>query len=155
MSESDTVAVVLTITKKDYAAAVRGMMNPTTARLLKMLLCVSLAVLVYFAYESARTWTVSNFVRLLWGFGVALPAAYFIFFLPLVAASEFVRKNPDQLGPTNQKVTPSGVFKRECTWPSYFGLECLPASARNAGSLSLICAIKLRHHRAEAMLQQS
>lgn len=52
----------------------------------------------------------SNFKGLLWGLGVSLSTAYFLFFLPVVAAGDFVRKNPEQLGPTNQTISPSGVF---------------------------------------------
>jgi hypothetical protein len=49
MAESDTVSVVVTISKEDYAAAVRGMMAPRSSLLFRILFWVSLAVMGYFA----------------------------------------------------------------------------------------------------------
>lgn len=110
MPESDTITVVVTITRKDYAAAVRGIMKPWTARLLNALFVVSLAALAYFTYEAAGAGAINDFSGLLCAVGIALGAGYFRFGMPVVAARDFVSKNPDLLSPTTQTIGPSGVF---------------------------------------------
>jgi YcxB-like protein len=109
VAESDTVSVVVTIIKKDYAAAVRGMMRPRTALLWNVLFGVSLAVLTYFAYEAIRIGATNDISGLLWAAGIVLFVGFFRFATPLVAARDFVRKNPNALGPVTQTVSSSGV----------------------------------------------
>jgi hypothetical protein len=109
VSESDTITVVVTITEKDYAAAVRGMMAPRTLRLGNILFWSSLAVLAYLAYEAARIEAISRTSTMLGSLGIVLFAWFFRFGAPLLAARNFVRKNPDALGPGTQTVGPSGV----------------------------------------------
>ncbi len=110
MPENDTVSVVITITKKDYAAAVRGMMAPRTSRLGSLLFWVSLAVLAYFAYEATRTGAIHYISTLLGTLAIVLLAWFLRFGAPLLAARNFVQKNPSVLGPTNQTIGPTGVF---------------------------------------------
>ena len=110
MSDTDTITIVITITKRDYAAAVHGMMNPWTWRLLNALFVVSLAAVAYSTYEAASAGAINDFSGLLCAAGIALGAGYFRFGMPLVAARDFVRKNADLLGPSSQTIGPSGVF---------------------------------------------
>lgn len=125
MAESDTVSVVVTISKEDYAAAVRGMMAPRSSLVFRILFWISLAVLGYFAYEAIRNGAINDLSGLLVAVGIVLLVGYFRFGMPLVAARDFVRKNPDQLGPTNLTVGPSGVFtentrgKATLMWNAY------------------------------------
>ena len=110
MPENDTVSVVVTISKEDYAAAVRGMMAPSSSLLFRILFWISLAVLGYFAYEAIRNGAINDLSGLLVAVGIVLFVGYFRFGMPFVAARDFVRKNPDILGPSNQTIGPKGVF---------------------------------------------
>ncbi len=47
---------------------------------------------------------------LLWAVGLVLFVGFLRFGAPLLAARNFVRKNPSVLGPTNQTIGPTGVF---------------------------------------------
>lgn len=109
MPDNDTVTVVMTITKKDYAEATRAMMARHTSRLWNILFWVSLAVLAYFAYEAMRSRAISDVSTLLWLPGLLVFAGLLKFAAPILAARSFVRKNPTVLGPITQTVGPTGV----------------------------------------------
>jgi len=109
VAEGDTITVVVTITKKDYAEAMRAMMAQRTSRLWNIFFWVSVAVLAYFAYKAIRIGAMND-TSILWSVaGLALLVVFFRFCAPLVGARNFVRKNPDALGPITQTVGPSGV----------------------------------------------
>jgi len=85
------------------------MTRPRTSLSWNVLFGVGLAVLAYFAYEAIRIGATNDISGLLWAVGIVLFVGFFRFATPVVAARDFVRRNPNALGPMTQTVSSSGV----------------------------------------------
>jgi len=107
MSESDNLTVIVTLTRNDYASALRALAEAKTIG--RILFWISLVVLGYFLY----TW-LHFFERPLWSAGggaagLVLLLLFLKYVVPILSARSFVKKNPDKLGPAKHSVGPDGT----------------------------------------------
>src|SRR5215472_19086959 len=98
MGESEIVAVTVTLTREDYAAALRVLNEPSSWPK-QMLFWLSVVILGYFCYKWLRLPDHSPLVGILGLVGLAI----------FLSARTSVKKNPDKLGPAKHSVGPDGT----------------------------------------------
>src|SRR5579859_1201769 len=103
------MVVTVTLTRRDYATALKAFASPKASLAKRILSLISIALLAYALYSMNAT--SGN-----WLYGlafvvpfVALVAVFFQYAVPAWVARSFVKKNPDKLGPIRHEIGPDGT----------------------------------------------
>lgn len=131
MTESEIVTVIVTLTRDDYAAALRALAQ-SRSRPQRILFWVSMAILGYFCYVWLRLPD-----RSVWGgiLGLAVLAIFVLFVTygaPFLSARSFVKKNADKLGPATHSIGPDGTSNEsshgesKTKWTAYVRIRETP-----------------------------
>jgi len=108
MGESEIVAVTVTLTREDYAAALRVLNEPSSWPK-RMLFWLSVVTLGYFCYKWLRLPDHSPLVGILGLVGLAIFVLFVNYGATFLSARTSVKKNPDKLGPAKHSVGPDGT----------------------------------------------
>lgn len=106
MADSDHVTVVVTLTQRDYAAAVKALAGGSARR---VLVWFSVLVLGWMGYSVLRTRDKPILNEVLLALALVLFLVLFVYLLPSLSARSFVKKNRDKLGPAKHSIGPEGT----------------------------------------------
>jgi hypothetical protein len=131
MAESEIVAVTVTLTREDYAAALRVLNEPSSWPK-RILFWISLITLGYFFYTWLRLPDRSPLGGILGLVGLAILVLFVKYGAPFFSARTFVKKNPDKLGPAKHSVGPDGTSNEsrhgegKAKWTAYLRVRETP-----------------------------
>jgi len=130
VAETEIVSVIVTLTRDDYAAALRALAQSGPRQ--RTLFWASMVILGYFCYTWLRLPG-----RSFWGgsMGLAFLSLFILFMtygVPFFAARSFVTKNPDKLGPAKHLIGPDGTSNEsshgesKAKWTAYSRIKETP-----------------------------
>jgi hypothetical protein len=112
MLDSEQVTITVRLTQKDYATALRELAKHRTGWAKRVLFWISVAFLgcmVYFVLRDSETPFLNGVMAVV---GVAMFLLFVLsakLFGPWLGGRQFVKKNPDKLGPSKVSVNADGV----------------------------------------------
>ena len=109
MPDSENVTLVVTLTQKDYAAALRAFAKHGTGWVSRVIFWASIAFLGWMLYSLLRNSETPLLSGALVVGSVTFFALAFYYVLPAFSARLFVKKNPGKLGPIRVSIGPDGL----------------------------------------------
>jgi hypothetical protein len=135
MAESEIVTVIVTLTRDEYAAALRALAQ-SRSRPQRILFWVSVAILGYFCYSWLRLPDRSVWGGILGLAGLAIFVLLVTYGVPFLSARSFVKKNADKLGPATHSIGPDGTSNEsshgesKAKWIAYLRIRETPKVRR-------------------------
>ena len=109
MTESQNLAVTVSLTQHDYRKALVAMANQKRGLASRILFWISLAFLAYMLYSIISTSDDWAYRVAFVAISVAILVALIKYGVPYWAARSFIKKNPDKLGPNRHEIGPEGT----------------------------------------------
>lgn len=109
MPDNEHLTVIVTLTQKDYAVALRALAKSRSGWFSRVLFWASVAFLGWLVYSLLRNSEAQLLSIMLVAAGVALFLLFFNYVVPSLSARSFVKKNPDKLGPAKHSIGPDGT----------------------------------------------
>jgi len=131
MAESEIVTVMVTLTRDEYAAALRALAQ-SRSRPQRVLFWGSAAILGYFCYSWLRLPDRSVWGGILGLAGLAIFVLLVTYGVPFLSARSFVKKNADKLGPATHSIGPDGTSNEsshgesKAKWTAYLRIRETP-----------------------------